>query len=79
MFLHFARSCSPLPSSNLQASKTQIVLLSYEKNMNIVIKTNLLCTSQQGYEIKFAPPNWCDVSCNECLPSGEHIYLVFGV
>ncbi len=37
--------------------KTQGAFLSYEKNMNIMTKENLLCTSQQGYEIKFALPN----------------------
>jgi hypothetical protein len=54
VFLHFARSCSPSPSSNLPVSRTQGAFLNYEKNMNIMTKKNLLCTSQQGYEIEFA-------------------------
>jgi hypothetical protein len=46
-----------LPSSNLQASRTQGAFSGYDKNMNIATKTNLLCTSQQGYEMEFVPPN----------------------
>jgi hypothetical protein len=43
-----------LLSSNLKVSRTQGAFLSYEKNMNTMTKENILCTSQQGYEIKFA-------------------------
>jgi hypothetical protein len=65
MFLHIARFCSPLLSSNLQVSKTQGIFLGYEKKKTM-IEANLLCTSQQGYEITFALLNWCVVPCNEC-------------
>jgi hypothetical protein len=57
MFLHFARSCFPSPSSNLQASKTQSAFSGYEFFLNVAIEANLLCTSQQGYKIEFALPN----------------------
>ncbi len=47
--------------------------------MNIMIETNILHTSQQGYDIEFTLLNECDVPCIECLPRGEHIYLVVGM
>lgn len=30
-----------------------------------------------GFEIKFAPLNWCGVLCIECFPNGEQTYLGF--
>jgi hypothetical protein len=57
MFLHFARSCSPSPSSNMQASRIQVAFSGYDNNMNIATKDNLLCISQQRYDIEFASPN----------------------
>jgi hypothetical protein len=57
VFLHFARSCSPLPSSNLQVSRTQGTFLNYEKNMNIMTKKQFCALHKQGYEIEFALPN----------------------
>jgi hypothetical protein len=55
--LTFCKILFPFTFINLQALKTQSAFFGYEKNMNTAIEANLLCTSQQGYEIKFTTPN----------------------